>query len=174
LTAVVMRRRTRRERCLAELGTWQAVAPSGADENERALVLEARRLGLSWGLIAESMGLARQSVWERYGADDAAADHAKADTADRGFAYIHPPVGWSIRYALRSDPAKRASIDAERLGYVMRQLAKVREANDTRLRAMVEACRSAGASWDDVGRAMGISKQAAHHRFRASSSTVYS
>lgn len=171
MIAVVKRGRSRRERCLADLATWQAVAPNGADENERALVLEARRLGLSWGLIAESMGLARQSVWERYGADDVAADHAKADTTDSGFAYIHPPVGWSIRYALHSDPSKRAGIDAERLGYVMRQLAKVREANDTRLRAAVEACLNAGASWDDIGWALGISKQAAHHRFRSSSPT---
>jgi biotin operon repressor len=166
LTTVLRHRQSRRERCLADLAAWQTVEPTGADGSERALVMEARRLGLSWGLVAEAVGLSRQSVWERYSAQDSAADHANAIVADSGFAYIHPPVGWSIRRALHTDPVKRASVDGERLGYVLRQLARVRQHNDAHLRALVAACRNAGASWDEVGRALGISKQAAHHRFR--------
>lgn len=48
---------------------------------------------------------------------------------------------------------------------VLRSYAEMQSAFDRDLRAQVDAARSLGCSWQEIGDALGISRQAAHERF---------
>ena len=43
---------------------------SRLDEQERAIVKEARDAGLSWEAVAELFGVSRQAVWQRFAGVD--------------------------------------------------------------------------------------------------------
>jgi DNA invertase Pin-like site-specific DNA recombinase len=53
----------------------------------------------------------------------------------------------------------------------LKEVVKERKALDKREVALVKKARKAGYVWEDIAAAMGVSKQAVHKRFGASSAT---
>ena len=121
-------------------------------ETERALVLEARRLGSSWHEISGALGCSRQAVWERWRSIDAETDHENACTASSGgrFAYIVP-----------------SGFPADPLKYVLKKLGEVRTWNVEWERVTVRQAREQGASWEAIGKALGQTRQAVWERHRS-------
>lgn len=140
-------RRTACERCLTILATYRDVEATGADRHEEALVMEARRLGASWSDIATAMQLRRQSVWERFADQDPTTERAAL-------------------YLAVADRPRDDRLRSKRLARVLLDLSRRRESQRQLIAKAVEACREAGASWDEIGAALGISRQTANHRFR--------
>jgi hypothetical protein len=131
---------------------------------EKWHVMEARRLGLTWEQIAQALGRSRQSVWERWHADDDEVDHESACSADNyGFAYIGVPVSYGIGYGGKEiDPAVKCR------RYVVKRLRRLRLdalRRDEVVPRLVGRCRSEGATWSDIGQALGISRQAAWRKY---------
>ena len=127
-------------------------------DTEKWTVLEARRLGLSWEQIAQALDRSRQSVWERWHADDDEVDPASGDLSENyGFAYIGVPV------------TAHFSGSGDREKYVVKRLRRLRTESRRRdevVPRLVDQARSEGATWSDVGQALGVSRQAAWKKWR--------
>jgi hypothetical protein len=57
------------ERVLASLPRMAAVGAQ-AESNLARYVLRARALGATWAVIGSSMGMTRQSAWERFSGEE--------------------------------------------------------------------------------------------------------
>lgn len=55
---------------------------------------------------------------------------------------------------------------------VLAILTRLRDEADGSIDRTVAACRRVGMSWDEIGQALGITRQAAHGRFRGAANTT--
>jgi hypothetical protein len=71
----------------------------------------------------------------------------------------------AARSAVLGHARRLAAREPLTLGHALRSAAVLRAALDDELRSLVEQARGSGATWSDIGGALGVSTQAAQQRF---------
>ncbi|MDQ1402230.1 MAG: hypothetical protein QOG03_546 [Actinomycetota bacterium] len=112
-------------------------------------------------------------AWELNGAGDPAAiwiDHKKSDSRERKAHAIDAGFRsgtWVMRLNLPND--LREIDDEMHPGLVAMGLSDARRRLDAKLAEAVRLCRECGYSWDQVGSALGVTRQSAWRKFGAAS-----
>jgi DNA-binding transcriptional MerR regulator len=139
------------------------------DQYEKAHIMEARRLGLSWEEIAQALGRSPESVWERWHADDDAADHDADCALSTGgdFAYINVSMNYGLSQAIDWDD--REAVTKKNQKFVLKRLRDLGQyvaRNEEGMEYWVDQARSEKATWTQISHALGISRQAAYARYK--------